>query len=526
MTASGDRRRVVVVGGGHNGLVAAFYLARAGLQVTVLERRPFVGGACVTEELFPGYRVSSCSFVAWLLQPKVIADMQLARHGFRYRRLDPWRTSLWPDRDHLLHWHEAARTQAGIERFNRYDAEAYPAFKAYWKRIADVFYHFFLRDPPTLDQVRAQAAAVGEEALLERFQSASIAEICEEYFQDQRLQAAVVKVGETGDPWKSGSAWSETYFSFTTDLGQALVTGGNGAITQAMAMAVQDAGGFIRTGAEVEQILVSDGQVHGVQLSSGESLPADLVVSNADPKRTYLTLLDRGDLAPDFRHRVEGLSTKAAYLKFHAVLDVLPDLSSYLGRPADPRELGYMHIAPSLDTFRQAFGQAQRGEPATKPVVHIQIPTVYDATLTERDGHIASVWVMYAPRHLAQGTWEERRHAIGEQLIDYVTEYIPNFRRALREWVLFTPLDMEQRIGLTDGNIRHLDTIPSQYLWNRPLPGAGYRTPIEGLYLCGAGTHPGGEVSGGPGHNAAHAVLRDLAVRGTEQVQVGATRPD
>lgn len=510
------RYDAIVVGGGHNGLVASFYLARAGLRVVTLERRDFVGGACATEELFPGYRVSSCSYVCWMLQPKVLGDMALERHGLTWQHLDPVTFNPYRDGSHAFFWNDDARTQESIARLNQHDADAYPQWNAFWYRAAGLLNPFLLQDPPTLDDVRAYAARVGEEELLDRVLTTPLADICAEHFEDTRVQAALVQVEDIGDPWKPGSAWTETYFhcGAFTGFGYSVVTGGMGAITAAMAAAVREQGGEIRTGSEVERILVDDnGRARGVRLAGGEELAADVVLSNADPKRTLLRLVEPGALPDDVGRRVEGLSTKTSYYKWHGVLGRLPDTSRYQGRQPEPREVSYIHIAPSLEHYRRAHQEASRGGPPREPIVHIQIPTVYDGSLTDRDGHVVSMWILYAPPHLATGSWDDRREEVGNQLIDYVTEFIPNFRQDLKDWVLFTPEDLEARVGLTDGNIRHLDTLPDQFLSGRPLEGAGYATAIEGLYLCDAGTHPGGEVTGAPGHNAAHAVLRDLAKR-------------
>lgn len=508
----------IVVGGGHNGLVASFYLARAGLRVVVLERRHLVGGACVTEELIPGYRFSTCSFVAWLLQPRVIADMNLARHGFSHVLLDPWRTSIYADGTCVRYWDDPVGTQREIARLSPKDAGAYPAYQDFWRRATEIIYPFFLTDPPDEAVLWQRAREIGEEATLDRLGESSIADISCGFFEDPRIQAALVKVGEVGDPWLPGSALTESYFHFTTPLRQSLPVGGMGAITQAMARSAQAAGVTIQTEAAVERILVDDrGRARGVRLATGQELRSDLVVSNADPKRTYLGLLKPGVLAAGFEERVRGLSTATSYLKMHCVLSRLPDLSAHLGPAARPRDAGYLHIAPSLEYFRDAHRSARRGEVAERPVVHIQIPTVYDTTMSPTGDHIASVWAMYAPPALRTGTWEESRQPAGEALLAYIDGFIPGFSASIRDWMLLTPHDMEARIGLTDGNIRHLDMLPAQFLGKRPMDGAAYRTPVEGLYLCGAGTHPGGEVTGAPGHNAARAILRELAGAGERE---------
>jgi phytoene dehydrogenase-like protein len=515
MSEPADDFDALVVGAGHNGLVASFYLARAGLRVMVAERRHLVGGACVTEELMPGYQFSTCSFVAWLLQPRVIADMDLTRHGFRHVLLDPWRTSIYADGTCLRYWDDPADTRREMAGLSPRDADAYPAYQDFWRRATEIIYPFFLTDPPDEAALRRRAREIGEEATLDRLMGSSIADISCGFFEDPRIQAAVVKVGEVGDPWLPGSALTESYFHFTTPLHQAIPVGGMGAITQAMARSAAAAGVTIRTDAAVERVLVDgDMRARGVRLADGQEIRAGLVISNADPKRTYLGLLEKGVLTTEFEQRVRGLSTATSYLKMHCVLSRLPDLSAHLGPAARPRDAGYLHIAPSLEYFRDAHRAALSGDVAERPVVHIQVPTVYDVAMSSNGDHLASVWVMYAPPALRQGRWEEARQATGEALLAYIDRFLPGFGASVRDWMLLTPQDMADRVGLTGGNIRHLDMVPGQFLAKRPLDGAGYRTPVEGLYLCGAGTHPGGEVTGAPGHNAAHAILRELAGAG------------
>ncbi len=247
-------------------------------------------------------------------------------------------------------------------------------------------------------------------------------------------------------------------------------------------------------------------------LANGEEIRSHVTISNADPKRTFLSLVPADHLEPDFKRQVERLSTNASYLKFHAALNELPDFSHYLSANFDPHYLAQVKICPSVDYFEQSWRDAQSGRPSRTPMMEVQIPSVYDQTLCQPGHHVVSIWVLYAPSRLREGSWEDKRQGVGEHLIDTLTTYAPNFRRALVDWTLFTPPDLEQRVGLTDGNIRHIDIIPHQMFARRPLPGwAQYRTPIPQLYLCGAGTHPGGEVTGAPGHNASQAILADLS---------------
>jgi phytoene dehydrogenase-like protein len=503
----------VIVGGGHNGLVASFYLAKAGLDVLVLERRDEVGGACYTEEIFPGYRVSTCSYVCWNLQQPVVDDMELERHGLERRPVDPLPVLPLRDNQYLAFWADEDRTREEIARISPPDAERFPEFLAFWARAADLVHPFFLRQPPTLEEIREHARELGEESLLNKLLTSSIAEIAAEYFSDQRVAAALMLICDIGDPYAPGSAWTEAWWHTNEPNGSvpSVVVGGMGGITQAMRRACEEAGVTIRTGASVERILVEDGRATGVRLETSEEIAANTVISNADPKRTYLKLLASGDLDPEFVTRVENLSTKAACLKFHAVLDEPLDLSGYLGDGYDPRYSTYVTLAPDgFDTYKTAWEQAQRGEIPPAPVCHIQVPTAYDSTLTDQDGEIVSIWTLYAPNVPNDGSWEDLREQTAQQLIDHVATFIPNFRSALRHYELFTPADIETRVGITDGCIRHIDMIPGQLYGDRPMPGAGYATPIGGLYLCGVGTHPGGEVTGAPGHNAAHSVLAHL----------------
>ena len=504
---------VILVGGGHNGLVTSFYLAQRGLSVAVLERREKVGGAAYTEEIFPGYSMSTCSYVCWNLQEKVVEDMELARHGFVRHPIDPLPVLPLRDGQYLAFWEDDERTREEIARINPKDAERFGEWLALWERAAGIVHPFFLRQPPTMEEIREHASEIGELDLFERLQEASIAELAAEYFEDERVGAALVLICDIGDPYAPGSAWSEAWWHTNEPNGSvpSVVEGGMGGITQAMAKAATEQGVEIRTETEVERILVDGNRATGVRLAGGEELTAGTIVSNADPKRTFLKLVDEGDLDAGFRSSIEGLSTKAACLKFHAVLDEPLDLSTYLGPDHDPRYSTYVTLAPDgFETYRRAWEQAQSGEIPEQPVCHIQVPTAYDKTLTEEEGEIVSIWTLYAPSTPTSGSWEELREQTGERLIDHVATFVPNFRSAMRQWELFTPLDIEERVGITDGCIRHIDMIPGQLYGDRPLPGSGYATPIDGLWLCGVGTHPGGEVTGAPGHNAAQAILQVL----------------
>jgi phytoene dehydrogenase-like protein len=509
-----ERFDAVVVGGGHNGLVAATYLARGGLRVLVLERRELVGGACVTEELFPGYRLSSCSYICHLLQETVIRDLDLPRHGFSVYPLEPARFHPFPDGRHLLIWDDHARTGAEIARHSARDASAYLRWMDLWERAAALLHPYFLAPAPTYAELVARVRGTPDEELLEALLTRPMWDLVHEYFESDVMRAHTLSAQDVGDPRAAGSALAYAYIKVNLRSAPGtvgIVRGGMGGITRAMAAAAREAGVTIRPGVEVARVAVGGGRATGVVLAGGAEIDADVVVSNADPKRTFLRLVPADALPADFRGRIAGLSTRAAYLKFHAALRELPDFSAFLGPGFDPRALAQVKICPSTDAFLAAWQDAQAGRPPRAPLMEVQIPSVLDPTLAPRGHHVVSIWALWAPVRLAEGSWESARRAMGERMIDILTAYAPNFRRALVDWMLLTPPDIEARVGLTDGNIRHLDIVPAQLFARRPLPGwARYRTPLPGLYLCGAGTHPGGEVTGAPGHNAARAILEDL----------------
>ena len=503
---------VIVVGGGHNGLVAANYLARAGVSVLVLERRDFVGGACITEELFPGFRVSSCSYICYLLQEKVIEDLELRKHGFEVHTLTPYRFHLFPDGEYLLHWHDDARTADEICRIFPRDAERYPEWVDFWERAAGILKRYFLTEPPTLAEVAASVEGTSDEQVFERMQTGNMKDLVEEYFESPLVRASYIDAQDAGDVSAPGSIMAVAYYKvamLSEEKNVGIPCGGMGGITQAMARSAEASGVEIRTDAEIQRIVIRNGRAAGVVLNSGEEIGASVVVSNADPKRTFLGLVDPAELEPEFLEKIRRLKNGVTYLKFHCALKELPDFSAHLGKDFDPHYLAQARICPSVEYHEQSWDDARRGLPSSCPVMSIQIPSVYEQSLTPPGQHVMSVWVLYAPPQLRNGSWDEANRRVGEHLIDTINEYAPNFRDAIIDWKLFTPPDLERRVYLTNGSIRHTDMTIDQMLSQRFDGGrSGYSTPIKGLYLCGAGTHPGGEVTGAPGHNAAEAILR------------------
>ena len=510
--------RVVIVGAGHNGLVAAGYLGRAGLNVQVLERRDVVGGAAVTEEWFPGYRISTCSYVCHILQKKVIDELELRRYGFHVYPIDPSRVHPFPNGKAVTLWHDDDRTAEELRKISPEDADAWPEWADFWHRAVRILSGYYLGPPPSLAELTERFRREGEEELLETLLTVPYRDLIDRYFVSDEIKATVcISSMDMGDISAPGSAYITAlyrYSAFREDTENfGIVRGGMGGISQSLARSAEAAGVSIRTGVEVKRILTRNGRAAGVELDDGEVIAADVVLSNADPKRTFLKLLDQADLDGETVDQVRALKTQSASAKFLCSLRELPDFSGHLGADHDPKHLGMICLCPTVEHPERSWNDSRNGRIPETPIMQVQIPTVYDKTVAPEGRHVLSLWVFFLPPHLREGSWSEMREQFGERLIDIVSGYAPNFRDAIIDWTLLTPEDIEERIGLTDGNIRHIDVIPQQMMSRRPLPGwSDYRTPIEGLYLCGAGTHPGGEVTGAPGHNAAHVVLEKLGL--------------
>ena len=512
-----NQTKVIIVGAGHNGLVAAGYLARAGLNVQVLERRDVVGGAVVTEEWFPGFHISTCSYVCHILQKKVIDDLELRQYGFHVYPIDPSRVHPYPNGNAVTFWHDDAHTVEQLRDRYPEDADAWFAWADFWHSAVRILSDYYLGPPPSLAELTDRFRQEGEEELLETLLTVPLKDLIKRYFVSDEVRAAVsTGAMDMGDISAPGSAYIAALYRFsafredTENYG--IVRGGMGGITQSLARSAEASGAKIQTSAEVNRILAKNGKTTGVELKNGETIDADIVISNADPKRTYLTLLDESSLDTDFLNEVKSLKTQAASAKFLCAVRELPDFSRHLGPNFDPKHLAMITICPSVDQSEMAWNDAKNGRVTKTPIMQLQIPSVYDDSVAPEGHHVLSLWIYFLPPHVKDSSWSDVRQEYGEWLIDYVTSYAPNFRDSIIDWTLLTPEDIEDRIGLTDGNIRHLDMIPQQMMSRRPLPGwSDYRSPIAGLYLCGAGTHPGGEVTGAPGHNAAHVVLEDLA---------------
>jgi phytoene dehydrogenase-like protein len=527
-----QRYDTIIIGAGHNGLVAAGYLARAGRSVLVLERRPIVGGACVTEEIHPGYRCSTTSYVCSLLRPEIIRDLRLAEHGFE---LLPCSTTFVPFRDgsYLMLGDGERDDAAQIARYSRRDAETYPRFQAALARLADFLRPTLLTTPPDLAAPgvggllellkmsgRFRKLTSGDKALLLKVMSMSVADFLDEWFESPKLKTVLSAVGTTGI-YGSVRTPGTAYVLLHHALGEAggepgswgFVRGGMGGLTQAMAAAAHAHGASVRTDAPVARILVENGTACGVVLENGEEIAARSVASNADPKRTFLRLLDAACLPEDFHRGIENFRCAGNSGKVNLAVSELPDFGALPGK--GPHLRGSIMVAGDGTAYlEEAFRDYESGRPSRKPYLEVTIPSTVDDSLCPAGHHVLSISIKYLPYHLAEGDWKSREDEVGDLAIATLAEYAPNVPGAVLGRHVLTPLGYEEIYGLTTGNVFHGDMAADQLFSMRPLFGwARYRTPVRGLYLCGAGAHPGGGVMGAAGHNAAREMLADFKRR-------------
>lgn len=509
---------VLIIGAGHNGLVCAGYLAKAGLDVLVLERSHRIGGACITEELVPGCRFSTFAYNANGPGPKICRDLELTADAFEIVETDPKLLSPFPDGDHIIWWGDAEKSAAGIARFGPREAEGYLAYQGFMRLGKEIASDLFLGPPPTHSELYERYRGTPHEPVLEALLTRSHWDVLCDHVDSEKVRCALARADDCGYPTAVGSLLAEVMESANDGAGvdrkSGVVRGGMGRITGALAEAARRYGARIRVEAPVEQIVLQNGRVAGARLANGEVIPSRLVVSNADPKRTFLKLLDPSAVPLRFRDQVRQLKTRAGYMKYHAVLSGAPRFTCL---PAEmhsvPRYVAGVRIAPSLEYFEQAWLDAQSGIPARNPILSLQLPTVYTPEMAPPGKHLLGVWVRYAPANPRDGGWPEWRSKVIESVIAGVERYAPGFRDLIEWQRLYTTEDIERETGITDASIRHVDMTLDQMLHRRPLPPwSAYKTPIDGLWLCGSGTHPCGSVTGAPGHNAAHALLESGVV--------------
>ena len=524
----------VIVGGGHNGLVAAFYLARSGVRTLVLERRPFVGGACATEEFAPGFRASSGAYVLSMLRPAIWRDMRLRRRGIVVDAAGPT-LNLFADGSRLFLHDELGPTVEEVRRFSKADARAFPAFEERLGRIGAVageLYDVTPADPSRIlpRDVRG-AARMGATLLRQRrllreaafLFTTSAAQYLDGHFESEHVKAAVgwhAINDSVHGPSAPGTAFVVLHEHVsTTPVGGlrtwGFVRGGMGRVTEAMADAAREAGAEIRTGADVERIVVRGGRVRGVWTATGE-IAADVVLSNADPKRTFLGLVEEEHLPAWFTAAVRAYRCEGTSLKINLAVGELPRLRGFGDEQTHPYHRGLVEVSPLLDELDAHQAGARQGIPADRPHVELCVPTVLDPSLAPPGRHVVTIDVNSQPYGLRADGWETIREQAADRVISYLGEFFPNLPGSVLHRQVLTPLDLERVLGLTGGHALHGEMTPDQLLFLRPVRGFGdYRTPVDGLYLCGAGTHPGGGVSGANGRNCAREVLRDRRRRRT-----------
>ncbi|QVL32529.1 NAD(P)/FAD-dependent oxidoreductase [Telmatocola sphagniphila] len=519
----------IIIGGGHNGLVCAAYLGRAGCKVLVLERREVLGGCCVTEEIWPGYKVSPAAYVNSLLRPEIIRDLDLKKHGFAMLPRNPSSFTPFPDGRYLMMGPDREATQKEIAKFSHKDAEAYPQYEAMLEKVAAFLEPLLVETPPDpwgsfrdLTKLarlgwkfRKLGRKVGVEAI--EILSGAARPILDRWFESDELKATIATdavIGAFAAPSMPGTA----YVLFHHVMGECdgakgvwgYVRGGMGTISNSIAAAARAVGVEIRTEAEVGRILIKEGRATGVALRDGTEFHAKRVISNADANVTFLKLTDPKELPDDFRQAVKNIDYSSATVKINVCVSEPPQFKALPGTGVGPQHHGTMHICPSPDYIERAYDEAKYGRPSENPMLECTMATALDNTLAPAGKHIISMFIQYAPYHLKGTTWELEMDKFADRCFDILNEYAPNFKNSVIDRMVIPPPEMERLWGITGGNIMQGSMGLASMFSLRPVAGfANYKSPIKGLYMCGAATHPGGGVMGACGWNAARAILKD-----------------
>jgi phytoene dehydrogenase-like protein len=520
----------IVIGAGHNGLTTAAYLARAGLSTLVLERREIVGGCCVTEEIAPGCRVSTTSYIASMLRPEVIKDLNLAEHGLRMVPCDPAIQIALPGGRVVPWWADQDRAVAEFRKFSPNDANTFVRVDDRLKKLARYLQPFFMEPPPEVDTSsvagwsdlfrvgkRFRGISSSEISELVAFLTGSLGEFLDRNYESETIKTLFLAnnvYGKHGGPYQPGTALGLLFHLLSGGEHELQgfyghVMGGMGAITQALAASGRKLGVEIRTCTSVSQIMTRNGRACGVALEDGTEIRSRTVLSNADPKRTFLGLLPASELPADFVHAVRGIKMDGPCAKVNMVLAEEP---KFIGTPpgASPLQRTFYTLVPSLEFAERCYDIAKFGAIPEELWVDCVVSSNADDSLAPPGKHILTCFVQYVPYRLRDGNWDQKREMLGDRVVRIISQYAPNVPNSILARQVLTPLDLERTYGLTEGNIFHGDLTLEQLFFMRPVAGwSQYRTPIAGLYLCGAGAHPGGGVTGAPGHNAAQQVLRD-----------------
>jgi phytoene dehydrogenase-like protein len=518
---------VIVIGGGHNGLVSAAYLARAGRRVLVLERRHVLGGAAVTEEIFPGFKYSVCSYVVSLLRPEIIRELDLPKHGLEILPLDGTFTPM-PSGDYLWRVNDHAKTRREIARHSKVDAEAYEEYgKAMVEmgRFVKPILNMTPPDPTSLDPRglmdllflgrRFQSLSAQDKYNQVQLMTMSAVDFLDQWFETDVLKATMSASGIIGT-FLGVRSPGTAYVLLHHYMGEidgafrswGLSRGGTGAISNAIAGAAREAGVEIRTQTAVAKILVKEGTAAGVVLENGDYFTANVVCSSLDPNQTFMKMVGQEHLSAEFTEDVKRYKYRGSSGKVNMSLDALPDFKARPG--PGPHLRGAMSISPSIDYMERAYDDAKYGRFSRRPYIDIVIPSLTDPSVAPPGKHVMSCFVQYAPYHLKESTWDDQRETFGDTVVNTLAEYAPNIKDIILHRQVVTPLDLEREWGLTEGNIFQGELTLEQLFFLRPAAGwAQYKTPIRNLYMCGSATHPGGGIMGAPGRNAAMRILKE-----------------
>jgi len=524
-----DKYDVAIIGGGHNGLITAAYLARAGRTVLVLEKKKIIGGIAVTEEFFPGFSASSITDESDSLSPRIAADLNLTQFGLKILPADPLIFAPQKDGKHLTIWHDVRRTAREIAHFSRADADAYPVFIKEIRKIAQIIdgiNHMMLpdmpdmgiRDMPEMLKLFKPIRSLGWKNLPQvmRILPLSVADLLSEWFESDIVKAAIgasalnnISLG----PMESGTACSFLQNCANSNNGLfrsgGQIKGGAGALTMALADAAKSSGVNIKTNAEVSQITMENGRAAGIVLAEGKIISAGTIVSAGDMRSTFLQLVDPGQLDKSVLRNVQNITYCGTMARVHFALEALPD---FTGMTGDAQQIlrGHIQIAPSIAYLQKAFDPVKYGRFAEHPYLDIRIPTLKDPSLAPDGKHVMSATVKYMPYHLREGNWETLRDSLGRLVTKAIVGMAPDFEQHVRHCHVITPLDMETGYNLPEGSLVHGDITLDQSLWMRPIPGfAKYKAPVEGLYFCSAATHPGAGMTGINGFNAVRRILKN-----------------
>ncbi|MBX8632633.1 MAG: NAD(P)/FAD-dependent oxidoreductase [Thermoplasmata archaeon YP2-bin.285] len=504
----------IIIGSGHNGLTCGCYLAKAGLRVCIVERRNIIGGAAVTEELWPGIKISRASYVPGVMD-KIIKDLELVKHGLSLKPVDPQNFAPFPSGKHLFTYLSDEKTAKSMEKFSKNDAREFPRFSEYLRNFAETVEPLLLAPPPSLNDLTSFFEGSDFEDVVREILMTSAADLLNEHFESEEVKGALVMNGVLNT--SMGPDTVGTSYIMAMALGKRgyhCAIGGTGAVTKALASYFRAHGGTVITDAEVKNIIIEGGKATGIELKTGKKLTSKIVVSNADPKTTFLKLVGEDHLEDDFVRKTESLRAYGTSFKINLVLNSHLNFKALPSAVVADQQRALTDINPSIDYGQKAYDDSRWGRIPEEPPLSIFSQTAWDDTMVPAGLHTLSIISKYNPYVLREGKWEDLKPIALERALNVLEDYCPGVRKSITHIDALSPLDLEKTFGFTEGNVTHLDQTMNQMLSFRPLVGwAHYRTPINSLYICGAGTHPGGGVKGAPGHNAAQIILEDLKIK-------------